>query len=100
MIRSDKKWYPVPYSDIQYLQAYGDYVKVFIKDEMLLTKDKLSRMFHEELPEEQFFQVHRSYVIRLAAVDYLEGNQVFIDGQGIPISTAKKEALLELLGRK
>lgn len=99
LIRADKKWYPISFRDIRYLQAYGDYVKVFLKDEMLLTKDKLTRMYEEELGKDHFFRTHRSYVISLSAIDYVEGNMAYIDGKAIPVGATHKEALLKLLSK-
>ncbi len=99
LIRANKKWYPVAFQNIRYLQAYGDYVKIFLKDEMLLTKDKLSRLYESELPQNKFFRLHRSYIVALSAIAYIEGNQAFIDKIGLPIGVGLKEELLNLLGK-
>ena len=98
-IKADKKLFRVLLDDIYYLEAYGDYVKVHTADRMLLTKKKLSNMINE-LPEKQFSQVHRSFVIALNHIDFLEGNMVNIDGHKIPVSAGHRDNLLTALNKK
>jgi DNA-binding LytR/AlgR family response regulator len=93
-VKSDKKFYKVDFQDISYLEAYGDYVKVFTKDKMLLTKERLANI-EQQLPIGLFFRIHRSYIIALAAIEFIEGNLVKIGKEKLPISEGLKEALME-----
>jgi DNA-binding LytR/AlgR family response regulator len=97
LVKSDKKLYKVDFQDIIYLEAYGDYVKIFTKEKMLLTKERLSVVEQQLLPE-QFARIHRSYIIALSAIDFIEGNQVKIGKEKLPVSENLKEVLLEKLG--
>lgn len=92
-IKSDKKLYKVAVEDVLYLQAYGDYVKVFTKQQTLLAKERLSNI-EKSLPNELFQRVHRSYIIALSAVQFIEGNQVQIGPIKLPIATTYKEELM------
>jgi two-component system LytT family response regulator len=87
------------FRDVIYFEAYGDYVKIFLKDKMLLTKERLSAV-EQQLPPKQFFRIHRSYVIALAAIEFIEGNLVKIGKERLPISENLKEGLLEKLSRQ
>ncbi len=93
-VKADKKLYKVDFQDISYLEAYGDYVKVFTKDKMLLTKERLATI-EQQLPPALFFRIHRSYIIALAAIEFIEGNLVKIGKEKLPISEGLKEALME-----
>ncbi len=44
-------------------------------------------------------RIHKSYIVSLAKVDYIEGNQVKIAGQLLPIGTLYREEFLERLGK-
>lgn len=92
-IKADKKLYKLSVDDILYLQAYGDYVKVYTKEQMLLTKERLSNI-EEELPSAAFQRIHRSYVISLRALQFIEGNQVQIAETKLPIAATYKEELM------
>ncbi|NUO01931.1 MAG: response regulator transcription factor [Saprospiraceae bacterium] len=99
MAKVDKKLFKVDFQDIVYIEAYGDYVKIFTKDKMLLTKERLSTV-EQQLPPKQFFRIHRSYVIALSAIEFIEGNTVKIGKERLPISENLKEGLMEKLSRQ
>ncbi|MBI5917701.1 MAG: response regulator transcription factor [Bacteroidetes bacterium] len=99
LVKADKKLYKVDSQDIIYLEAYGDYVKIFTKEKMLLTKERLSTV-EQQLPSERFVRIHRSFVIALAAIEFIEGNTVKIGKEKLPVSENLKDALLEKLSRR
>lgn len=47
----------------------------------------------EALPADDFFQIHRSYLVNLRAVEAIVGNQVRIGQQLLPVSRPNREAL-------
>ena len=97
LIKSDKRLFKVPFDQILYLQAYGDYVKVFRSgDKPLLTKERLSEL-EKQLENDHFTRIHRSYIISLEAVQFMEGNMVSIQNVLLPVSASYKEQLLEQL---
>lgn len=98
LVKADKKLYKVDFQDITRLEAYGDYVKIFTKDKMLLTKERLNTV-EQQLPSDQFARIHRSHIIALAAIEFIEGNLVKVGEQKLPISENLKELLLEKLNR-
>ena len=99
MAKVDKKLFKIDFQDIIYFEAYGDYVKIFLKDKMLLTKERLSAV-EQQLPPKLFFRIHRSYVIALSAIEFIEGNMVKIGKERLPISENLKEGLMEKLSRQ
>jgi DNA-binding LytR/AlgR family response regulator len=84
LLRADKKLHRINLAEIQFLESMGDYVKVYFKDTFILVHDTLKRML-ELLPDDQFIQVHKSYVIAIGRIQYVEGNQVNVGNQEIPI---------------
>ena len=93
VIKADKKLYQLDTTDILYLQAYGDYVKVFTKDKMLITKERLTNL-EGQLPEDSFQRIHRSYIVALAAIEFVEGNQVKVGEELLPVAITYREQLL------
>ncbi len=96
-IKSDKKLFRVLFDEILYLEAYGDYVKVHTRKKMLLTKQKLT-VLAKGLPDKEFIQSHRSFIISIKAIDYIEGNSVQIAGNKLPISAGNRQKGLEAIG--
>ena len=99
LIRADRKLHRASLGDILFLQAYGDYVKVVCAGQTLLPKEKLQQL-HEKLPGDHFCQVHRSYIVNLNHIEYMEGNHLKIKGYTIPVSNRYKADLLQRMERK
>ena len=98
MVRADKKKYRLNFQDILFLEAQGDYVKFHIAVKSLMVHGRLKE-FTEQLPANKFVQIHKSYVINISKVLYLEGNSVKIDEHRLPISINFKYQLLNILSK-
>jgi DNA-binding LytR/AlgR family response regulator len=96
-VKSDKRLFKVLLEEILYLQAYGDYIKIFrTRYKPLVTKARLTT-YETQLPPSRFYRIHRSYIISLDAVQFIEGNQVCINDTKLPVSSACKNELLNRL---
>lgn len=96
LVRADRKIHRLPLEEILYLQAYGDYVKIVCRHKTVSPKEKLGALA-ESLPPDRFLRVHRSYIIAIDKIEYMEGNQVYIGGQPIPVAQSSREDLLGAL---
>jgi DNA-binding LytR/AlgR family response regulator len=92
----DKKLKKVNVADILYLEATGDYVKLFLKKEMILINDTLKNLV-DQLPHKLFVRVHKSYVISLDHLQFVEGNYARIGDIDIPVGATYKETFIGLL---
>ncbi|MCB0665701.1 MAG: response regulator transcription factor [Saprospiraceae bacterium] len=96
-IKEGRRIYHIDTDDILYLQAYGDYVRMFLKDQTLMPKEKLNVI--KELLPDKFLQVHRSYIINLSEVKFMEGNLVQVASHKIPVSDTYRNHLLQVLNQ-
>lgn len=95
LVKSDKKLYRLPIKTILYLEGYDDYVKVYTtRTKMLLTKDTLKNL-QFELASEVFIRIHRSYIIAINAIQFIEGNQVCVNDVMLPVSESYRKDLME-----
>jgi len=88
-IKSSKKTYKIYRKEILYIEALGDYVKIFLQDKMIVSYQSLKNI-ENLLPPNQFPRIHKSYIISLAKIELIEGNQVKIKDKMIPIGTNYK----------
>lgn len=51
-------------SNVTLCEAYGNYVKLWQGDDMILVRSTLKQLLHK-LPEQQFMQVHKSYIVNV-----------------------------------
>lgn len=96
MLKADKVLHRVLYDDIFYVEASGDYVKVFTVSGRLVVKETLSAL-NNRLPSD-FFRCHKSYLCNLNHIQRLEGNRIMLTEGEIPIGAAYKAGFLERLG--
>lgn len=96
MVKSNKKLYKVPLHEIIYIQSMGDFVKIFTQEKTYISSDTLKNIA-AQLPDQQFIRIHKSYVISLIAFKYIEGNQVKIGDDFLPIGLTYKDSLLKAL---
>jgi two-component system LytT family response regulator len=93
----------VPTSDIVYIEAYDDYVKIFTKDSYYLKK-KTMTYYEETLDPSVFFRTHRSFIInlqQLTKIEPLEKNTfvaILKNGKKIPLSRSGYSKIKDLLG--
>lgn len=96
MVRANKKNYKINFDELIYLEAQGDYVRFVLSENTLMVHGRLKE-FVAVLPESIFQQVHKSYVISLSKVVYLEGNNIKIGEHKIPVSLSYKEQFVKRL---
>lgn len=92
-VKSDGKIIKISFADIQYVEAYGNYIKIFT-DTMTLTPHTLSN-FLAKLPA-NFLRIHKSYVINFNQLTLIDGNQVVLQNNvKVPIGKSYRKAVLE-----
>jgi len=98
-IKSNKKTVRVQIDDIRIIEGLGDYIKIHLKDQHLVTNLSMKKM-EELLPENDFIRIHKSFIIRLDSIQAIEGNQVEIIKQKLPIGNNYRQSFNELIERR
>jgi two-component system, LytTR family, response regulator LytT len=79
-----------------YLENVGDYVSIKTTKGSYVIHATMKAM-ELKLGHPSFVKVHRSYIINISKIAYIEDNSIVIDKKLIPISRAHKADLLEKL---
>ena len=79
-----------------YLENVGDYVSIKTTKGSFMVHATMKTM-EMKLGHPAFIKVHRSYIINMSKISYIEDNAIVIDKKSIPISRAHKADLLEKL---
>ncbi len=88
-VKADGKIYRISFSEILYIEAKGDYLTLTTESQKL-TFYKTLKSILQELPASNFLRVHKSYIIDLNKIDFVEGNLIHIQDNSIPIGKAYK----------
>ncbi|MBQ4801634.1 response regulator transcription factor [Aquimarina sp. MMG015] len=95
-IKGDKKTHQVALDGILYLESIGSYVKIHLKDKTIVSLDRLTN-FENKLPNNLFIRIHRSYIIAVGKINFIEGNRVKINDVFIPVGSVYKQNLTKFL---
>jgi len=91
-LKGDKKKHQIQTDDILFIEAYGNYTKVFLAEEMIISHEKISSL-EELLPASDFLRVHKSFIIATNKIKMIEGNRITISGHFVPIGQTYKHNL-------
>ncbi|GAB2916889.1 LytR/AlgR family response regulator transcription factor [Rheinheimera gaetbuli] len=84
-------------SDISLLEAYGNYVKVWQGQQMTLVSSTLKRLL-QQLPAQQFVQVHKSFVVNKDKIVAVEQEQLRLDAnEPVKLGKLYRQQLIGLL---
>jgi len=95
-IKEDKKYYQIKLKDILFIEAYGNYVKIYMVDKMIVSHLTLTSFTHN-LPESQFIRVHKSFIISIDKIELIEGNRIHLQNHKIPIGKIYKLNVNQLI---
>jgi two-component system LytT family response regulator len=97
VLKVDREKRKFTLTDITLLEAYGNYVKLWQGNDMVLVNSSL-KLLIEMLPNTQFTQVHKSFVVNNAKVIAVETNSVTMEcGRTVKASKTFKNKFQLLL---
>lgn len=79
-------------SDILYMEAMGDYVKINVEGHVYSIHSSLKSV-EQKLSQAIFLRVHRSFIINVSKIDTIEGGTLIINKKLVPVSDAFRAAL-------
>jgi len=98
LFKSDKKIYRIEIEKIKYIEALGDYIKVHCQEKTLIVYDTLKNIF-KKLPDNDFIQVHKSFIVPISKIEVIKGNMLVIEQNNIPVGPSFKKDLFNNLYR-
>ncbi|RSC93189.1 LytR/AlgR family response regulator transcription factor [Tenacibaculum singaporense] len=94
-IKGDKKHHQVDLNDLLFIEAYGNYTKLFLIDEMIVSHEKISH-YETILNENNFLRVHKSFIVAIDKIKFIEGNRIIIHEHKVPIGQTYKSLVSKL----
>lgn len=78
--------------DILFLEAMGDYVKVHTAPKFHVLHATL-KSIEEKMPSTKFIRVHRSYIVSLNKIDFIQEGVISIGKASIPVADTYRSLL-------
>ncbi|UZR95422.1 LytR/AlgR family response regulator transcription factor [Chondrinema litorale] len=93
-VKVDSLLVKIDFTEILWIEAFGDYVKIFTDQKMFLVYTTL-RTVEDKLPSTVFMRVHRSYIIRIDKIENIDQGNLQVKNKIIPVSNTYKPKLMD-----
>ena len=100
-LKTEYRIVKVSISDIRYVEAMSEYLKVYLQGEAKPIVTLLSMKKMEERLPENFMRIHRSYIVNLNMIQEVNKNRIIMDADTyLPIGDMYKDTFQQYLDTK
>ncbi len=96
-VKVDGQHQKVNYSDIQYVEAFADYVKIWTSNDKRIVTLQTMRNMELSLPSELFVRIHRSFIVAKSKIEAVQNNAVVIGGKQLPVGKNYKDLVQSIV---
>ena len=98
-VRSEHKMVRIEFADIIYIESRSEYMYVRTETgKPIMTLGSMISMT-ERLPSDKFMRVHRTYIVNLQKIKFIERKRIFMQGNHIiPIGEKYRDAFYQHIG--
>lgn len=98
-LKEDQTTHKVRIKDIRYVQAYGNYLKVYTPTSTLIVRITLQKLL--ERLNGSLVQIHKSYLISKHFIQSMDRESVTLDqGECLPVSNSYRSQLLSQVNKE
>ncbi len=96
LIKGDakQKYFKVKLQDIYYVKGLDNYIRIYTTTGSIITYMNLKDLI-SHLPADSFCRIHRSYIVSLRHITYVEKSLVKVSTDTIPIGSSYKKAFFQ-----
>jgi DNA-binding LytR/AlgR family response regulator len=89
-VKDGTKIIRIDFKEILFIEALADYVQINTTQGRFTVLATMKSM-QANLPEDDFFRIHRSYIVRKDKIRVIEDNMILMETKNIPISRSSKQ---------
>lgn len=95
-IKADYSIHKINTVDILYIESLDNYIKLHLVDgKPILTRMSMKSIL-EELPQDEFLRVHRSYIVPFSKISAMRNKVLYLDNMEIPVGTNYVDEITKL----
>lgn len=92
-IRQGNGFHKIVWKDILYVEGMENYVKLHFEEKTLVIHQTMASL-QNLLPTGYFFRAHKSYIVNLSHIRFIEGGRITVGNDEIPLSRQRREELM------
>lgn len=93
VVKSEHRIFKIDYQDILYIEGLKEYVSIYTKENKRIVT-LLALKYLEEILPSDFIRVHKSYIVSFEKIRAMEGNQLAVGDQKIPVGKNYRNEVL------
>ncbi len=93
-VKCDKQMKKVFLKDILFIEGLQNYICIYTPAGKWLVHTTMKRIA-ETLPAHLFLQTHRSYIVNVACINTIDGNQLCVGNHKIPLARNLRDSVLK-----
>ncbi len=98
-VKTEYRMQRVDFKDILYIEGLKEYLIIKMISGRVITLQSFKHM-EEMLPASNFIRVHKSYMVAIDKIEFIERNRIKISDKLIPIGDTYKKVFYDTLGNK
>lgn len=97
-VKTEYRLQQIDLDKITYIEGLKDYVKIHLNDSStpILSLMRM-KVLEDTLPKEDFVRVHKSFIVKLSAIEAIERSHILIGPERIPVGESYQPALYQAL---
>lgn len=99
-VKTDQKLQKISFNDIFYIEAFADYVKIWLSPEKRIVTLQTMKKMEGFLPKDRFIRIHRSFIVALDKINSVSGSEVSVLGKSLPVGKNYKDEFLKIFRSK
>lgn len=90
-VKTEYRLENIPIDKILWIEGMREYLQIVLPDKKIMTKLNFKSIL-EQLPDNKFIQVHKSWVVSISKIESVERNRIKIGNKLIPIGETFKDS--------
>jgi DNA-binding LytR/AlgR family response regulator len=98
-VKHNGKMLKINFCDILYIEAMNEYISIKTNSANVMTLQSM-KSIEKALPESKFARIHKSFIVSLSKIDFIEGQLLVVANKKLPIGNKYKERFFEIISLK
>ncbi len=95
-IKCNNGYEKIFYAEILYIEAFQNYICIYTTQSKFMTLTSMKSV-EEQLPAGKFLRTQKSFIVSIDKIQSLNGNEITIGKQKIPVSKNYKDELMKII---
>ncbi len=91
------KFIKINYNEILYVEGLKNYVSIYTTNAQRIITYQTLRELEDQLPQPPFYRVHRSYIVSTEHIRVIDGNNITLGNQSIPIGETYRDDFFKMI---